>query len=132
MTLDDLIALCPDEQFAKAKHTHLTNIRGRLIQGKRAITANARRWVNGKWHPYHPVEIRSFSKDGLLSEDDVKVYCDCGFNVYWGQEYWLTKEDAADIRYSDGSRPDIRNPKGTIMLCHHILRLATLVKKKGL
>ena len=132
-TLRQLVLTCPKIQFDKARKTYILKAElKKRKQGQRVLIANTQRVDQDGKHEKHPVIVVAVEPNTKLGQAHVRISCDCGFHVYWGQEYLLTKQDASWIEYSDGSSPDIRNPQGRIMLCHHALRVAMLILKRGL
>lgn len=132
-TVQQLIETCPKVQFTKAKETQILKASVGLTRDNLlTIRAVVQRVSEAGKHDKHRVEYQCVKPDTLLSEGNVKVWCDCGFQVFYGQESLLTKKGASSIRYSDGSMPDIRNPGGVIMLCHHTLRIAMAIMRKKL
>lgn len=132
-TITELLMLCPKVQYEKARETRILNASAGLSRsGLRTIRAVVQRVSEKGAHDKHRVEIQCVEPDTLLGEGYVKVWCDCGFQVFYGQEVLLTKQGASSIRYSDGSMPNIRNPGGVMMLCHHTLRIALAIRSKKL
>ncbi|QJT71186.1 hypothetical protein GR11A_00149 [Vibrio phage vB_VcorM_GR11A] len=60
----------------------------------------------------------------------VRVSCDCEFFTYTC-EVALFRYGAAEVLYSNGEFPFSTNPRGTPILCKHLLNLANAIKKKG-
>lgn len=61
----------------------------------------------------------------------VKVSCSCpDFWATW--EVALAQKGAADVLYSNGEMPDMRNPSRVAGCCKHVVKLADLLVKKGL
>lgn len=132
-TLRQLVQTCPRVQFDKAKNTNILKAAVKRDKFHRiALLAMVQRVDEKGAHDKHRVQVIGIEPDTKLGKGHVKVSCSCGFHCYWGQEYLLTKQDASWIQYSDGSRPDIRNPQGRIMLCHHVLRVCMFILKREL
>lgn len=124
-TLRQLMELCPKVQFDKAKECRILSGKVGLNKAdRRTLRAIVQRHSEDGPHDKHRVEIQCTEPNEKLSVGTVRVWCDCGFHSYYGQEYLLTKNDASTIRYTDGSAPNIRNPQMRMFLCHHALRLA--------
>lgn len=61
----------------------------------------------------------------------VKVQCTCEFFLF-SCEYALYKQGAADIHFSNGKRPNIRNPHRIPFVCKHLYRALLILKEKKL
>jgi hypothetical protein len=69
---------------------------------------------------------------GKLSEcPAIKVTCSCG-NYLFCAEVALSYHNAADIIYSDGSYPIIKNPSLKPQVCKHLLKDLLFLVQKGL
>lgn len=131
-TLRQLVQKCPPVQFDKAKQVHVLKAVADIAPNNcvrlRAVVQRVSE--NGK-HDQHQIEIQSaVPGDSIYEGQGVRVWCDCGFHVYTGQEYLLTHKDSSTIVYGIDAAPDIRNPQRRIMLCHHLLRGAMMAFKQ--
>ena len=81
----------------------------------------------------YQTSVEGLMGDGsLISQKYVKVSCSCDAFTYWGSEWALHKQGAADIVHSNGQPPDIRNPRYTPHCCKHVAALLQYVLRKGL
>ena len=72
------------------------------------------------------------SYKGKLSDcPRIKVACNCGFHLFFS-EVSLAYQNAADIIYSDGSYPIVRNPSLKPWVCKHILKDFLFLVQKNL
>ena len=72
------------------------------------------------------------SYKGKLSDcPRIKVACNCG-NYLFCAEVALSYHNAADIIYSDGSYPIIKNPSLKPQVCKHLLKDLLFLVQKGL
>jgi len=134
LTLQRLIELTPPVQFSKAKEVHVLKSKADIAENDcvRVRAVEQRVSKKGK-HDVHQVEIQAaIPGEKIVECRGVRLWCDCGFHVYTGQEWLLEKKDASTIVYGIDAAPDIKNPSRRIMLCHHLLRLAILVYKHKL
>lgn len=58
-----------------------------------------------------------------------QVSCSCPDFMYTA-EYVLNKRGAAQIEYSNGEAPDIKNPAQVVMVCKHLIRLYQEIQTK--
>lgn len=67
----------------------------------------------------------------LLTSKYVKVSCTCDF--FWAHsEVALHKQGAADIHFSNGKDPVVRNPKMIPYVCKHLVKVLKLIDQRGL
>lgn len=71
-------------------------------------------------------------KHQKISQGFVKVSCSCDYFWAYGCEVVLHKHGAADIRYSNGKDPVVRNPQEHEWCCKHLLVLFDLISQRGL
>ena len=89
--------------------------------------------------PYNPkpqkrlTTIETIYGDAKLSGKGVKVNvsCSCEFFLYYC-EVALFKAGSADIRYSNGKKPRVTNPKLIPLMCKHLVALSRDITQKGL
>lgn len=80
------------------------------------------------------VECTSRDKNGnphKINVGKVKCSCTCPYFVFWGCEVPLNKRGAANIKYSNGAPPVIRNPTSKRRFCKHGLALMRLIRQRG-
>ena len=91
-----------------------------------------------KTRPSNPAEVKQryhlivqATKPGKkLSEDSVRVYCECKFFTYYGCADVLYKRGACWQKYATGIMPDIRNPRYIPFVCKHLFRVFELIERK--
>lgn len=70
---------------------------------------------------YHTVTAECVNAQERLSKGQIKVSCSC--EDYWSTwEVALKKQGAADIRYSNGKTPRVKNPAMIPGCCKHLFR----------
>ena len=80
----------------------------------------------------HKTTVTGLSSANKITHKYVKVSCSCEFFTYYGSEYVLHKHGAADIIYSNGEPPKIKNPKMLQYPCKHVYKLLeTLIIKEA-
>jgi hypothetical protein len=95
-------------------------------------TASSKVDANGKRKSgiqQHVCAITSLDKNKGF-KGPVKTSCDCEAFVYTC-EVALHNQGAADIIYSNGEAPDVKNPRMIPTLCKHLYALAQQVKTSG-
>lgn len=74
--------------------------------------------------PKYLVTIESLNADKTSKKrSSVKMSCECDFFVFYGVEYVLNSKGAAEIVFSNGKPPNIRNPGQLIFPCKHLFKL---------
>lgn len=64
--------------------------------------------------------------------DDDHVKCSCSCPDFWATfEVALHRKGSADIFYSNGEPPNVRNPSMVAGGCKHLIKLADLLVTKG-
>jgi len=67
----------------------------------------------------------------LIDRCHVKCSCDCDYFWAYGCEVELNKRGAADIVFSNGKDPIIRNPNGRPWACKHLISLFHTIQERG-
>lgn len=81
------------------------------------------------------VEGLSWYKSGKprkISEGYVKVSCSCDYFWAYGCEVELHKRGAADIKFSNGKDPIVRNPAQRPWCCKHLVALFERIQQRGM
>lgn len=82
-------------------------------------------------HHYQSIQVIESSKRGKkLWNRKCKVSCSCSDFMYV-DEVALFKKANADIYFSNGELPVIKNPKMVPQLCKHLVYLLEHVRRKG-
>lgn len=130
MDLKTLVKLTPAVVQKASVYTAIKDAKITVLKsGCRKIAAVAKRKTPDRAkHGKHVVTVEcKLPEQTKFSVGDVKVSCSCEAFTYFGIEYLLHKKKAADIKYSNGKAPNIRNPRGIIFLCPHLTKLAMLL-----
>lgn len=134
LTLQKMLQLTPAAVQKGSKNTHILKAVVGQPKGKgKILKCVVQRTSSDKIkHGRHMVEIESLTPgpDSRLFVGPVKVACSCEAFTFWGIEWVLHQKKAADIRYSNGKAPDIRNPGRKIFLCPHLTKVALGVIRK--
>lgn len=70
----------------------------------------------------HIVTVEAVNPGERLSKGNIKVSCECG--DYWSTwEVALKRAGAADIHYSNGEKPVVKNPSMRPGVCKHLYRM---------
>jgi hypothetical protein len=75
-----------------------------------------------------PTEVHKDVYENPSEKNPAFVQCDCPFFLFHC-EYALAKSGNAEIKFSNGKRPAVTNPKNVPYLCKHLYRAAPLVIK---
>jgi len=87
------------------------------------------KWSKG---PY-VVRIRLIKKKGRKTKGflgrEVKISCNCDAWKYNGADYNAKQEEYSERQYSDGSAPDVKDPKRKYLICKHVAACVPMLKK---
>lgn len=135
MTLIQMLKLTPTIVQKSTKNTRILEAKmskGKIGGTKKLSMKIKRTTSDGRKHGTYRVTVEGVDpKRTKLSEGYVKVSCACAAFTYWGIEYVLHQKKAADIKHSDGSAPNIRNPALRIFLCPHLTKAAQSIIRQG-
>ena len=144
LTLKKMESQTPGKIFNNSKITKIISLRkGRTKIGARYVVAKTSTpdLYYGKAPVYDtsilvlkrkPCAVKVPLKNLRISQAYVKVACSCPYFTFWGCEVPLYKSDAADIFYSNGKDPNIRNPAQRRWVCKHLLVLFKKCAFEGL
>lgn len=138
MTLDKLLAKTRPAQIELSANVVIKNVR-KLFHKKTldpVIVAETYSKKTGKGTTGYDkyvtyVEALHTKKSDKFSETLVHVGCSCPFFLFYA-EYALHKYNAAEIRFSNGEPPVVRNPKERPLLCKHLVKLIGKIHAKGI
>ena len=136
MTLPQIIKKTPRQRIEAAHYVKLLQIkRGYNEDGLGFIAAQT--YSTHEWNPSLHSWVRSRNRPKYISvvlfldnKLHCKVSCSCPDFTYSGAEYILNKRGAADIEFSNGEAPSIKNPGMRPMCCKHIVRMYLSIKDK--
>lgn len=118
------------QSHGKVRDVRLSRIElGRRKNGN--LVVRARATTDGPSYTVW-VECTSRDKEGnpeKLSKGKVKCSCSCPYFVFWGCEVPLNYDGAANIKFSNGQPPVIRNPGMESRFCKHGLALFKVIRQ---
>jgi hypothetical protein len=86
------------------------------------------KWSKG---PY-VVRIRLLKTKGKKTKGflgrEVEISCNCNAWRYNGADYNAKSDDYSERQYSDGSAPDVRDPKRKYLICKHVAACVPILK----
>lgn len=139
ITIQRIRKATPRQIFGNHDYSRVVKLsKGRTKDGARFVRAltcspwdnNGNRRINPPQYATSVVVIgravrrkNASIKYGMLMNDYVKCSCSCPYFTFYGCEVELWKRGAADIYYSNGKDPVIRNPAQRPWACKHLLAL---------
>ena len=134
LTLQQIYRRTPKQRINAAKYVKMVRTRkGYNDDGTAFIAAQTysthewdaalHQWITSKNRPKY-ISVIVFLDKKL----HCKVSCSCPDFTFGGWEYSLNQRDAADIEYSNGQPPTVRNPGQTPGMCKHLVRLYLSIK----
>jgi hypothetical protein len=137
MTVDRLLAKTRPQQIELSQNVVIKNVRFRHHKKSlnpvilcETYSKKTGKGASGydKYVTY--IEALHSKKGAKFSQTFVKVGCSCPFFTFFA-EVALAKHGAADVFFSNGDPPVVRNPKERPLLCKHLVKLVGRVKDKG-
>lgn len=131
LTIKQLLRYVDKERHSRAtKEVSVSGIKKARLKrnGNPIIKATTSTLYDHLGNKKRKVEKHQTSVELLLAEGAtkskmyVKVSCDCAFHTF-NCEYALHKQGAADIKYSNGEPPKMKNTSLVPMTCIHTIAL---------
>lgn len=126
MTIEQILRNTPNERVLNSRKVVVKDFKEqRSKDGK--LRAMATTFTSGTSKDKYETSITSLKPATELLRTYVKVSCSCpDFWATW--EVALHNRGAANIVYSNGEAPDIRNPGEIPGMCKHIVALFNIIK----
>lgn len=88
--------------------------------------AEMKAWWDSMHNRFRKMELRRVPKRIMTAEDlrKMRCKCNCGCEDFrYSFEVANARKGLSDIEVSNGQRPDVRNPRGKVGMCKHLLSL---------
>ncbi len=137
LTMRQIRKATPSSIFGNHEYSRVVKMsRGRTKAGARFVRAlTCSPWDNNGFRRANPPQYSTSVvvvgtrakkvaiKSAWLMFDYIKCSCSCPYFTFYGCEVELWKRGAADIYYSNGKDPIVRNPAERPWACKHLLAL---------
>lgn len=129
MTIKQVLANCTRDRILLAKDVTIKTVvegydkasRGPVIKAKTTSLRDDKGRRRDK-PPVYNTEVKGLDVGKPLSKQYVEVSCSCEDHCYFW-EYALNKAGVAQIRYSNGQPPEMKNLRHIPGACKHVIRV---------
>ncbi len=137
MTFPQIIRRTPRQRIDAAKYVKLINVKKGYNKKTGFGFIIAQAYSTHQWSPHHfrwvrnPLRFRYVTMVEFLDDKlHCRVSCSCPDFTYSGAEFVLHKKGAAEIEYSNGEAPTVRNPNMHPLCCKHLVKLYMTIKSQ--
>lgn len=137
LVLKDILKVTPDRYKERAESGRIRKMR-RMVDNKTKDQIVLSQIYTAKDHAgkikadpeTHFQFIRQLERGKKLFNSKCKVSCSC-FDFLFVDEVALFKKANADIFFSNGEDPVIKNPKMKPQFCKHLVKLVMEIRRQG-